>query len=229
MRAGEAGKSMGAKNNNTVLVLYTFSDKRLTELAWERGFCKLPKEIQIKIIRYNRWQDRQARMLGYLMLQKGLRYFGYNIGSLKDVSTDRFGRPYVTDGVDFNISHSDDRVICAVTCHGRIGIDIEKIKLIDISGFENYMSLDQLKKIKESENMYETFYDIWTIKESTLKADGRGLSVPLEQVETRGNKAVLDGRTWFLKKLSVSKDSSCHLASDLESPVIEMKREEFGG
>lgn len=190
---------------------------------------RLPEPIRKKILRFRRWEDRQARILGYLMLLEGLQCCGYAVGALGDILVDRFGRPYIAEGVDFNISHTDEWVTCAVTSQGRIGIDIEKIRPIDLSDFKDYMSPGQWQKIKESENMYETFFDFWTIKESTLKADGRGLSMPLEQVESHGDKAVLEGKTWFLKKLNISNSSSCHLASTLESPLIEMNQAEFGG
>jgi 4'-phosphopantetheinyl transferase len=218
---------MAERKGNTVQVLYTSFDRKFTESEWEKHFCRLPKEMQTRIMRYHRWQDRQAKVLGYLLLQEGLRCCGYYLKS--DVSADRLGRPYVNHGVDFNISHSDGCVVCALTCQGRIGIDIEKIKSIDLSDFKDFMSPVQWEKIKESENMYETFYDFWTIKESTLKADGRGLSIPLEQVETYGDKAVLDGRSWFMKKLKISPDSSCHLACAREDAELEMNEIDFKG
>ena len=70
--------------------------------------------------------------------------------------------------------------------------------------------------------MYASFFKFWTIKESTLKADGRGLFLPLEKVETHGNKALVDGRSWFLTRLEISPDSSCHLACDRQDMQLEL-------
>jgi 4'-phosphopantetheinyl transferase len=210
---------------NTVQVLYTSCDRRFTEREWERHFFGLPTETQTRIRRYHRLQDRQARLAGYLLLREGLQGRGYDLKS--DVSTDHFGRPYVNHDVDFNISHTDGWVVCALTCRGRLGIDIEKIKPIDVSDFRNYMSFDQMKKNDESESIYETFYDFWTIKESAMKADGRGLSIPLQEVKIRANKAVLEGKSWFVRKLSISPECSCHLACDLEYAELEMKEIDF--
>ena len=178
-------------------------------------------------MRNRRWQDRQAKMLGYHLLREGLRGYGYALKS--DVSVDHFGRPYVDHGVDLNVSHSDGYVICALTSQGRIGIDIEKIKPIDFTDFKNCMSSAEWKKIKESKNMYASFYDFWTIKESTLKADGRGLFLPLEKVETHENKVILDGRSWFLTKLDICPESSCHLACDLKNKQLEINEIHFNG
>ncbi len=211
---------MSNSDSSIIKILYTSIDRKLTVEEWERKFRFLPEQTQARIMRYHRWQDRQAKMLGYHLLQEGLRGYGY---ALKfDVPVDHFGRPYVDQRVDFNISHSDGCVVCALTTEGRIGIDIEKIKPIDFTDFEDCMSSVQWKEIKESPNMYASFYDFWTIKESTLKADGRGLFLPLEKVETHENKVILDGRSWFLTRLEISSDSSCHLACDRQDMQLEL-------
>jgi 4'-phosphopantetheinyl transferase len=219
---------MSENNSQKIKILYAFFGKRLTEPAWTARLRTLPEPIHERILRYGRWEDRQACMLGYLMLQEALQKRDHTVGYLKDLWIDRFGRPYVAEGVDFNISHTDGWVTCAVADHGRIGIDIEKIRPIDLWDFKDHMSRVQWQRIKESGNPYETFYDFWTLKESVLKADGRGLSVPLEQVENRGNKVVLEGKTWHVKKLCIVESSSCHLASESESPRIEMRQAEVG-
>ena len=203
-----------------IQILYITLNRRFTRGEWEKKFRYLPEQTQIRIMKYRRWQDRQAKMLGYHLLQEGLRGYGY---ALKfDVPVDHFGRPYVDHGVDFNISHSDGCVVCALTSEGRLGIDIEKIKPINFTDFEDCMSSVEWKEIKASKNMSTSFYDFWTIKESTLKADGRGLSLPLEKVETHGNKAKLDGRTWFLTRLELSPGFSCHLACDMQDKQLEI-------
>ena len=218
---------MSNSDSSIIKILYTSIDRKLTVEEWERKFRFLPEQTQARIMRYHRWQDRQAKMLGYLLLQEGLRGYGY---ALKfDVPVDHFGRPYVDQRVDFNISHSDGCVVCALTTEGRLGIDIEKIKPIDFTDFEDCMNSVQWKEIKESPNMYASFYDFWTIKESTLKADGRGLFFPLEKVEIHGNKAMLDGRSWFLTKLDIFPESSCHLACDLKDKQLEINEIHFNG
>jgi 4'-phosphopantetheinyl transferase len=176
-------------------------------------------------MKYHRWQERQAKMLGYLLLKEGLRDCGYALKS--DVFIDHCGRPYVNHDVDFNISHTDGCVVCAVTSQGRLGIDIEKIKPIDFTDFKDCMSSVQWEKIQESNNIYASFFDSWTIKESTLKADGRGLSFPLENVETHGNQAMLDGRSWYITKLDISPGTSCHLACDLQDIQLEINEIHF--
>jgi 4'-phosphopantetheinyl transferase len=203
-----------------VQVLFTSFDRRYTKGEWERKFCSLPQTTQARIMKYHRWQDRQAKMLGYLLLKDGLQVWGHGLKS--DIFIDHFGRPFLNHEIDFNISHSGGYVVCALTSEGRLGIDIEEIKPIDFKNLKDSMSSVQWEQINESKNMYTSFYDFWTIKESTLKADGRGLSFPLEKVVIHGNQAMLDGRSWYLTKLDISPETSCHLACDIQEKRLEV-------
>jgi len=196
-------------------------ERRLTAGEWEKKYRCLPEQIQARVMKYQRWQDRQAKMFGHLLLEEGLQNYGYALKC--DIHKDRFGRPHVTDGIDFNISDSDGCVVCALTSQGRLGIDIEKIKPVNFSALKGCMSSAQWKQIEKSKNMYTRFYDFWTIKESTLKADGRGLSFPLDKVEIIGDKAMLDSKFWFMTKLDIRSDFSCHLACNMQENQFEIK------
>jgi len=84
------------------------------------------------------------------------------------------------NGIHFNISHSGNCVVCAVD-EKAVGVDIEVIKPIDFNIAERFFSkaeyLTLINQPKEMQMKY--FYMIWTLKESYIKADGRGLSLPL--------------------------------------------------
>lgn len=92
------------------------------------------------------------------------------------------------NGLHFNISHSKDLVICAVSNHC-IGCDIENTyrqlddeRIIKLSSRffhkEETALLEKLKSNQKSSFMF-TFYRLWTIKESYLKMTGEGLTYPL--------------------------------------------------
>ena len=78
-----------------------------------------------------------------------------------------------------------------------------------------------------SENKTTGFYDFWTMKESVLKGDGRGLSIPMGQVIIKDGRARLDGAKWFLTRLDFGPDYSCHLATKVEFPEIEIEKVTF--
>ena len=62
-----------------------------------------------------------------------------------------------------------------------MGIDVEMIKPIDFKIAERFFSRDEyislINQPEEIKLMY--FYMIWTLKESYIKTEGKGLSIPL--------------------------------------------------
>lgn len=80
----------------------------------------------------------------------------------------------------FNLSHSDEMAIVAVSFQGEVGIDIEYIKQ-DIDTLEiakrffHPTEFEQLQKIP-SEKQKAFFYYCWTAKEAYLKAKGTGIA-----------------------------------------------------
>jgi 4'-phosphopantetheinyl transferase len=94
------------------------------------------------------------------------------------------GKPFISDSeIKFNISHSDNFAVYAVTSQIEIGIDTEKIKELPdaLSIAKNYFSEMEVKQFSEvNENNYkQAFYNCWTRKEAFIKAIGEGLSFPL--------------------------------------------------
>jgi 4'-phosphopantetheinyl transferase len=89
------------------------------------------------------------------------------------------GKPHISNlkNVHFNISHSGHYVVCAVA-NQEIGIDVERIRKVNIRIAERFFSETEIRdlvKLGETERM-QYFITLWTIKESYLKAIGRGLT-----------------------------------------------------
>jgi 4'-phosphopantetheinyl transferase len=103
-------------------------------------------------------------------------------------SPSAFGRPLIAnrhpgvDGLTFNISHSDQVVVLGVTRQNHLGIDVEDVKRsvsIDIAdSFFSAMEVRQLKSLPIA-LQGRRFLEFWTLKESYIKAKGKGLSLPL--------------------------------------------------
>lgn len=94
---------------------------------------------------------------------------------------DRFGKPHLaprTDGTDFSIAHSGEWV-CVSLASTSIGVDIEQrepgLAVSDL--WTMAMSDTDRNHLAELD-----FFDLWVMKESVVKADGRGLSIPLRSV-----------------------------------------------
>ena len=102
----------------------------------------------------------------------------------KDINfvTNKYGKPMLSNESElhFNISHSGSWVSCALH-YSPIGIDIEQLLTIDIHFCKRFFTTEEYNAlINESEKEREKyFYKLWTLKESYIKAEGKGLSIPL--------------------------------------------------
>lgn len=91
-----------------------------------------------------------------------------------------YNRPYLPD-FDFNISHSGDWIVLAFAEKGRVGIDIEKMREVEETLAEMCFTSEERKYLFADDNFNkEKFFELWTLKESFIKADGKGLSYPLQ-------------------------------------------------
>ena len=203
-------------------ILYRRFATPLPQDALENCLSTMPAFIGEKIQRYRRWEDRQAGLIGKLLLKEALTGHGYGSDCLSKLQTDSYGRPQVGGAVDFNISHSGEFVVCAITSLGRVGVDIECIRDMDISGFQRYFSQESWQEISASVKDLRCFFDHWTMRESVIKADGRGLSVPLKELNVKEGKVVLDSKIWHLKKVELSSSYCCHLATDIENAELHI-------
>lgn len=87
----------------------------------------------------------------------------------------KYGKPFVKElPIEFNISHSNDLVICAIN-DTSIGVDIEKIRLVDLNIIEKVCCKDELKYVLY-DNSYKHFFKIWTFKEAYFKFIGTGIT-----------------------------------------------------
>ena len=163
-------------------------------------------------------------MFGKLLLAEGLQRCGYPPEKARNIVWDASGRPFLDGGMDFNISHSDAYVVCAFSPVGRIGIDIERIRQIDLCDFEGQMTREQWEEITASEDRLDTFFSLWTKKEAVTKADGRGISIPLDEIIIEKETVVLAGELWRLKKIKITGGYCCHLALTGEDPDIRIEQ-----
>jgi len=108
------------------------------------------------------------------------------------------GKPHIGNlsDVHFNISHSGHYVVCAVA-PSEIGIDVERIRKVNLRVAERFFSPSEIHDLMacEEENRMQYFITLWTIKESYLKAIGRGLTQHLNSftIVKNGESYLLTG------------------------------------
>ena len=119
-------------------------------------------------------EDKNASLAAGVILPAALEFCGFN-GEIK-LTVGEFGKPYLSspEGVFFNASHSGDYTLLALSSK-EVGVDVQRAKPIDLKVAERFFTPEEYRSIESSENPEESFFRIWTVKESYLKARGVGL------------------------------------------------------
>ena len=153
---------------------------------YDQAYCLLSDECKEKTDQYKNIENKKRSLISQLLLGKAL------IDRKKDPHVPVFeygeyNKPYLKNETDFffNISHSYDYVILAVS-DKEIGCDIEKIRKYDLKIAKRFFTKNEYENIigiSDEEERRRMFFRYWTLKESFIKQNGRGLSQPLNSFE----------------------------------------------
>lgn len=132
--------------------------------------------------------------------------------------------------IQFNLAHSHELAVYAITMHHPVGIDVEKIKTTEYKElskrFFSKKENDYLQKLSGEEQAL-TFFRIWSRKEAVIKAIGKGLSIPLSSFTVAGNDVsetlLLEDSQWSLVPIALNSDYACALASNQEIKKITLQ------
>lgn len=174
-------------------VLYIHSDKELNIEYFFELISYISNKKRQRINRYRLRKDAQNSLLGDILLHYALRqYFIHN----EDVSfgTNEYGKPFLKShpNIQYNISHTDNYVACAITKDIPVGVDVETVKPIELDLAERFFTKNEYKYIANCplEQQMQCFYRIWTRKESYVKMIGKGLTIPLNSFNVLKNKDI---------------------------------------
>lgn len=203
---------------------------------YEEVLKRLPDETILKIKKFRRYED-SLRALTAQVLIRTIASEKLNRNSrLINFKTGINGKPYIENQADFhfNLSHSGDWVACAES-YRPVGIDVQRIKDIDFAIAERFFTKEEAKDIFSKEGdkeKKEYFFNLWTLKESYIKADGRGLSLPLDSFSFKIEKNKVffatqnELKDCFFKIYDLDKGykvSVCSLECDFPENITIMK------
>ncbi len=184
---------------NCELITYLFDDiYNMDKLLTEDIEKKISTQRFNKISRY---KDKTKKLLGiisYLMLVHCLNTEGKIVNGLI-FSHNKQGKPYLKDypGIFFNFSHCKFGVVCAISKQ-EIGVDIQNISQYNPKVLSQVLNLREQEMVENSSCPEETFFMLWTLKESYLKAIGTGLTKSMKTItfNIRGNKITSSKPNW---------------------------------
>lgn len=172
---------------------------------------RLPLNRQQRIYKMKQENNRKQSMGVGLLLQKVLAL--YNIQD-SQVCEGEHGKPMV-EGLEFNLSHSGNLVICAVS-DKPVGCDIEEIRQAPKGVAERCFSDSEQVFVNSffGEEYNCAFFRIWTMKESYVKMTGEGLGLPVEAYEVDFDKERTSlEQDGYAQVFRHGKMQGCHLRS----------------
>lgn len=183
---------------------------------------------------------RNRFVVGRAMLRLLLsRYLQIPAQSL-EFNYGHFGKPALAGTLNgtqlrFNLAHSDELALVAITRTGEIGVDLERVRPPTdmnelVARFFSSREARQFQKLPLEQKPI-AFFNLWTRKEAWLKATGQGIGHLLNQVEVSflpGERARLltlpeslgSNSKWSLHELSTGPGFVASLAVARERPQI---------
>lgn len=173
---------------NEINVFCLTIDRELTDEEFSLHSKLLSENRRAKLEKYNFIEDAQRTLLGEVLVRWAVRKH-FNNNNLKNltITRDFYGKPYFEEdeSIHFNISHSGEMVLCSIFVKP-IGVDVERVKENNLNIVEKYFTQIEKDYIYNRcvKDRLEAFYEIWTLKESYVKAIGKGLNIPLNSFST---------------------------------------------
>ena len=198
-----------------IKIYYSQLNSALPTQRLEVYLRRLPSSLQFKIQRYRKTKDVQRVLFGKLLLQNGLEELSDTPIELDQLECSKTGKPYLKDAPDFNLSYSGDYVLCAINTQGRIGIDIEQIRPIDLNDYSFLFHGEVFRSIRQATDPAGAFFENWTIREAILKAEGTASTDEVKNIEIKEGKARFKNRDWFYQPLPVAPGYLAYMATDV--------------
>jgi 4'-phosphopantetheinyl transferase len=158
---------------------------------WSRYDALLSPEERRQQARFRFAKDRRRYLLTRALVRSVLsRYQGVPpqdwVFSAGPRGRPRISAPRLEPALEFNIAHSADLVLLGVTSGRTLGVDVESLTMrdVDIAGLDRYFAAEEstaLLALPEPARR-RRFFELWTLKESYIKARGMGLAVGLDAV-----------------------------------------------
>ncbi|MBI9021286.1 MAG: 4'-phosphopantetheinyl transferase superfamily protein [Verrucomicrobia bacterium] len=150
-------------------------------------------------------------------------------------SRNEHGKPFLADtDVEFNVSHSRDRLLVAVSSGRALGVDIEfRRSGINMDAIaERWFAPEERAFFRGLENPEEGFFDIWAKKEAYVKALGIGIfkelhafAVPLG--DAPGFPSIGKNGEWFFQTLEIDPAYAAALVSKAPAVPVNLKTISF--
>jgi len=193
----------------------------------------LSVDERARVARFRFTQDRERFIVARALLREILALYLSMAARQLRFGYSAHGKPFLMypahKRLRFNVSHSRNIVLVAIAYEREIGVDIEHINAdYEYEAIAQTVLSTPEKHVLDrfdGEAKRRAFIQFWTRKEAYIKADGRGVTLPLEHIDTSvpaDRVAILDEATgerqvcerWMLRNLAAGPDYAATLATE---------------
>ena len=180
----------------------------------------LPPLLQKRLLMYKGEKAKTLSLIGKLLLLHGLKNMGFEKEILRSIYYSGNGRPYIKNfPLDFNISHSKNMIVCAITSKCKVGVDIQKIVKISKTAASFFLHPMEQKEMDDRNKIA-----IWAKKEAMGKIEGNGLGMAFTEIYCPDNTYYKGQKSYYIHYPEIDKDYVCCIAIN-SKPVNIIKNE----
>jgi len=168
---------------------------------------RISAERREKMAALTREGDRKRCLAGGLLLEMAARG--------RKIERTEQGKPYLPEGPFFNLSHSGDLAVLALSPEVPVGVDVETLqRVLCVEPLARWAFHPEERDFFLEEPGPERFFSLWTRKESYVKMTGEGF--------------FLDPRQFSVLSSEISKRAGFKTWGDLPGYMITVAVEGVG-
>jgi 4'-phosphopantetheinyl transferase len=147
-----------------------------------------------KVIRYSHKRAKLRALTAALLLARVVNEFCQIDFAQAKIAENEYGKPHIVGLPDFhfNLSHSGEWVVCAINPQP-LGVDVQEVcRKTELDIAERFFSTSEAGDLRKLPQLQQRdyFFTLWALKESYIKAEGKGLSIALDSFEFRVNEQI---------------------------------------
>lgn len=147
------------------------------DTLYQAAVDRLPTFRQKKAAALRTRNARNLSVGAFLVLQEALKMRGYDTQSLQ-FNVFKSGKPYIKNcELHFSLSHSGNIAMCAIG-NNAVGVDVEEMSRFNPDVCKRFFKRNEYDAVFAQSGTHlqnDTFFRIWTIKESYVKMTGKGI------------------------------------------------------
>ncbi len=167
---------------------YQFDIRDLSNEEYQKWYFLMNEERRAHVNRFHHLTDKKRSVAGEMLARTAIAEWYKVPAESICFGRNEHGKPFAINlPVDFNISHSENTVVCAVS-DAPVGIDVEEIRPIDLNVAKHICTKEDMKYLfghipaddefikVNNQDVLIRLFEIWTAKEAYFKCLGTGIT-----------------------------------------------------